>query len=173
MSDLSDLRERAAKIDDSLRLIGAHYFNAGGNTPSVMVKEIRAFIGELLALPLPAEPTGDRAALAWRLTLISKGLEASGHPVDAKACIDAASALREAQDGGNGPREAVAQWMIAHSIATGHGDTLDDLLRELRAQDGGRAERQRIAVWLRAKGTVSLYSVGYLADAIERGEASK
>jgi hypothetical protein len=29
------------------------------------------------------------------------------------------------------PREAVAQWMIAHGYPTGHGDTLDDLLREL------------------------------------------
>ena len=28
-------------------------------------------------------------------------------------------------------REAVAAWMIAHSYATGHGDTLDDLLQEL------------------------------------------
>jgi len=28
-------------------------------------------------------------------------------------------------------REEVAQWMLANSYATGHGDTLDDLLREL------------------------------------------
>lgn len=27
--------------------------------------------------------------------------------------------------------EAVVQWMIANGYATGHGDTLDDLLREL------------------------------------------
>ena len=27
--------------------------------------------------------------------------------------------------------EAVAQWMIEHGYATGHGDTLDDLLTEL------------------------------------------
>jgi hypothetical protein len=31
-------------------------------------------------------------------------------------------------------REAVAAWMIEHSYATGHGDTLDDLLQELVAQ---------------------------------------
>jgi hypothetical protein len=31
-------------------------------------------------------------------------------------------------------REAVAQWMIAHSYATGHGDTIQDLLGELEAQ---------------------------------------
>jgi hypothetical protein len=30
--------------------------------------------------------------------------------------------------------ERVAKWMIAHSFATGHGDTLDDLLSELEWQ---------------------------------------
>lgn len=32
-------------------------------------------------------------------------------------------------------RERVAAWMIEHGYATGHGDTLDDLLDELVAQD--------------------------------------
>ena len=31
-------------------------------------------------------------------------------------------------------REAVARWMIEQGYVTGHGDTLDDLLRELIAQ---------------------------------------
>jgi hypothetical protein len=31
-------------------------------------------------------------------------------------------------------REAVATWMIKNGYVTGHGDTLDDLLRELIAQ---------------------------------------
>lgn len=31
-------------------------------------------------------------------------------------------------------REAVANWMIKHSFATGHGDTLADLLEELSGQ---------------------------------------
>jgi hypothetical protein len=31
-------------------------------------------------------------------------------------------------------REKVAAWIIAHSFATGHGDTLDDLLAELSWQ---------------------------------------
>ena len=31
-------------------------------------------------------------------------------------------------------REAVAAWMIEHGYATGHGDTLDDLLKELIEQ---------------------------------------
>lgn len=31
-------------------------------------------------------------------------------------------------------RETVAQWMIENSFTTGHGDTLEDLLSELRGQ---------------------------------------
>lgn len=31
-------------------------------------------------------------------------------------------------------RNKVAQWMIDHSYATGHGDTVEDLLRELEWQ---------------------------------------
>lgn len=36
-------------------------------------------------------------------------------------------------------REDVANWMMQHSIATGHGDTLDDLLTELVAHCAERA----------------------------------
>lgn len=32
------------------------------------------------------------------------------------------------------PREAVAQWMIKRGYATGHGDTIEDLLAELEGQ---------------------------------------
>lgn len=35
-------------------------------------------------------------------------------------------------------RELVAKWMIEHGFATGHGDTVDDLLSEL---EGGAHER--------------------------------
>jgi hypothetical protein len=37
-------------------------------------------------------------------------------------------------------REAVAAWMIANGYVTGHGDTLDDLLKELvlQARASGR-----------------------------------
>ena len=35
-------------------------------------------------------------------------------------------------------REAVAAWMIEQGFATGHGDTLDDLLWELVAQAKGK-----------------------------------
>ena len=31
------------------------------------------------------------------------------------------------------PRETVAEWMIRHGYATGHGDTVEDLLAELVA----------------------------------------
>ncbi len=46
-------------------------------------------------------------------------------------------------------REAVAQWMLERSYATGHGDTIDDLLGELRA--AVRAEALREAVEANAK----------------------
>jgi hypothetical protein len=38
-------------------------------------------------------------------------------------------------------REAVARWMIEHSYATGHGDTLDDFLQELIGQAVERADK--------------------------------
>jgi hypothetical protein len=44
--------------------------------------------------------------------------------------LDLASTAIAAREGA---AEAVALWMIQNSIPTGHGDTLDDLLRELRA----------------------------------------
>lgn len=31
-------------------------------------------------------------------------------------------------------REDIAQWMIDHGYATGHGDTIEDLLKELEWQ---------------------------------------
>ena len=31
-------------------------------------------------------------------------------------------------------REVVARWMIAHGYATGHGDTVEDMLNELEWQ---------------------------------------
>lgn len=40
-------------------------------------------------------------------------------------------------------RETVARWMIDHAFATGHGDTLADLLAELAGQV--REIRQRLA----------------------------
>lgn len=35
-------------------------------------------------------------------------------------------------------REAIAAWMMKHSYATGHGDTIEDLLNELVAQVADR-----------------------------------
>lgn len=35
------------------------------------------------------------------------------------------------RDGGVEAREALAQWMLKNSYATGHGDTIEDLLSEL------------------------------------------
>ena len=38
-------------------------------------------------------------------------------------------------------RQKVAQWMLAHSYATGHGDSVEDLLKELewQAKERGQA----------------------------------
>lgn len=35
---------------------------------------------------------------------------------------------------GENDREKLASWMLANGFATGHGDTMDDLLRELTWQ---------------------------------------
>jgi len=43
--------------------------------------------------------------------------------------LELAVAVAEKQD-----RETVAAWMIQEGFATGHADTLEDLLRELRWQ---------------------------------------
>lgn len=37
--------------------------------------------------------------------------------------------------------QAVAEWMIQHGYATGHGDTLDDLLTELVAHTSAPVSR--------------------------------
>jgi lysophospholipase L1-like esterase len=38
-------------------------------------------------------------------------------------------------------KEILAQWMIRHEYATGHGDTIEDLLEELKWQIAERSER--------------------------------
>jgi len=59
----------------------------------------------------------------------------------AHACI----LERELAEARTQPRERLAQWMIAHSIATGHGDTLDDLLLALDAHVAeARADLARV-----------------------------
>lgn len=53
--------------------------------------------------------------------------------------------LREAERERDGAREKLAAWMIERSFATGHGDTLDDLLSELAFSVAEiRAERDRL-----------------------------
>jgi hypothetical protein len=70
-------------------------------------------------------------------------------------------------------REKIAQWMIERSYATGHGDTVEDLLKELewqirereredcaklceemarRHDDIRRAALEVVAEWIRARG---------------------
>lgn len=43
-------------------------------------------------------------------------------------------------DAASEPSAAVANWMIAHSYATGHGDTIEDMLGELEAQARERGQ---------------------------------
>jgi hypothetical protein len=40
-------------------------------------------------------------------------------------------------------KEKVAHWMIEHSFATGHGDTMDDLLAELSRQVDAKLDQRR------------------------------
>ena len=49
------------------------------------------------------------------------------------AIADLDQAAREYAESAS-EREQLAQWMIAHSFATGHGDTFADLLKELSWQ---------------------------------------
>ncbi len=70
----------------------------------------------------------------------------------------------------DGPREQVAQWMMAVEFATGHGDTLGDLLSEAGVQV--RELRERI----KALEAVAVHALFYLeglpdADGYELGEA--
>ena len=73
----------------------------------------------------------------------------------------------------SGLRETVAEWMIERGYATGHGDTVEDLLKELewqirereredcaklceemarRHDDIRRAALEVVAEWIRARG---------------------
>lgn len=51
---------------------------------------------------------------------------------------------KELYPGGNTPEAKVAEWMIEHGYATGHGDTVEDLLKELEWQIRER-EREECA----------------------------
>lgn len=71
-------------------------------------------------------------------------------------------------------REKVAHWMMTACYATGHGDTTEDLLRELAWQADERivkaaaAEREAIAKWYEDRGW--MLDDGLVPDAIrERG----
>jgi hypothetical protein len=48
--------------------------------------------------------------------------------------VTAEAQQREQEDKVRTGREVLAAWMIEHSFSTGHGDTMDDLLRELAWQ---------------------------------------
>jgi len=45
-------------------------------------------------------------------------------------------------------REKLVQWMISKGYSTGHGDTTEDLLKELEWQIRERAELEKDAAWI-------------------------
>ena len=51
---------------------------------------------------------------------------------------------------------AISKWMLKHSYATGHGDTVEDLLNELDWQ-----ARERGAKWMREKAAKELEAEAY------------
>ena len=84
------------------------------------------------------EHTSEHRALAERriveLEAEVERLRAGGCARDQRTtqyCAEAQAALARAEAAA---REAVAAWMIEHAFATGHGDTLTDLLAELSWQ---------------------------------------
>ena len=74
--------------------------------------------------------------LMYRAGLTAQGCWDSMDQYDREAIMDFAKLVAAAE------REKVAAWMRARSYATGHGDTIEDLLKELEWQV---AEREREA----------------------------
>ena len=54
--------------------------------------------------------------------------------------------LQDVQDAILAEREKVAQWMMAQGYATGHGDNIEDLLKELEWQIDERVRNEREAI---------------------------
>jgi len=65
----------------------------------------------------------------------TSNLDVTGHIAKlARAAIEEAENLNTAEGQAMSDKEKVAQWMIQHGYATGHGDTIEDLLNELSWQ---------------------------------------
>jgi hypothetical protein len=69
----------------------------------------------------------------------------------------------------SGLRETVAEWMIERDYATGHGDTVEDLLKELEWQVKERERERMIADGWRqcAEGQSTTQYCGLLEDAVK------
>lgn len=79
-----------------------------------------------------------------------------------------AARLREAERERDEAREKLAAWMIERSFATGHGDTLDDLLSELAFSVAEiRAERDRLKAELAAARAAALEEAAKCCDAFD------
>ena len=98
------------------------------------VGSIAAQIDRVLNRMLPAD--ADKEAELWPL------IYEYGHAAEVRASSQHVTESTETATEG---REAVARWMIEHGYATGHGDTLDDLLTELASQERPSIDAERLA----------------------------
>ena len=115
------------------------------------VGSIAAQIDRVLNRMLPAD--ADKEAELWPL------IYEYGHAAEVRASSQHVTESTETATEG---REAVARWMIEHGYATGHGDTLDDLLTELAPQERPSIDVERLARAMR----VSLDIYGWDLDAM-------
>lgn len=99
------------------------------------------------------------------------GFMAAGHPMNPWSAdtdqIEAFAALIAAHE-----REKVAQWMVERSYATGHGDTIEDLLKKLEWQAAER-EREECANVCEESDTWDLYDPNGFAANLIRARKEK
>ena len=76
-------------------------------------------------------------------------------------------------------KQTLVAWMISHGFATGHGDTVEDLLKELAWQmeeEVRQARQEEAKWWLRRSGQVSLHVRQVMREriaALERQQEGK
>lgn len=58
----------------------------------------------------------------------------SGLETDPEVSAKRTAAMQQMTERSRSDREKLAAWMIEHGFATGHGDSIDDLLKELSWQ---------------------------------------
>ena len=94
--------------------------------------------------------TSDGSTTSEERAEVAYGDEGESWETIAQRCIDdradALEALATLQREADEARESLARWMLENSFATGHGDTIFDLLSELKFQlEEQKARAQRSA----------------------------